>query len=157
MCPDRGRTEAQPLVRERYPGEFLAGAFEREAARHEDDDLGVVVGDATPGDLGRGPSLSRELISSAREANHLGYPVAGGEGRVEPLHSEDTGPSCNGLHPRGDPVNPLLKFAYDRDGALPSPGRFTNLLNRLENTAETGRLEGEDEAVAVEPMARLLD
>src|SRR5262245_64763284 len=49
-CPRR--TEAQPLVRKRDPGEFLAGALECEAARHEDDDRGIVGGDATPGDLG---------------------------------------------------------------------------------------------------------
>ena len=51
------------------------------------------------------------------QANHLRYPVAGGEGRVEPLHGEDTGTLRSGLRPGGDPVNPSLKFAYDRTPA----------------------------------------
>src|SRR5262249_58364753 len=107
---------------QRSAGELVAGAFEREAARHENDDLGVIVGDAAPVDLGRGVSLLRELVSSAREANHLRYPVAGREGWIEPLHGEDSGPSRSGLCPRGDPVNPLLKFADNPDRALLSPG-----------------------------------
>jgi len=50
-----------------------------------------------------------------------------------------------------------LKFADNRDGPLLSSGRFTDLLNGLENTAETGRFEGEDAAMAFEPVDRLLD
>ena len=61
------------------------------------------------------------------------------------------------MGPCRDPVNPLLEFADDRGSALRSPGRFTDLLNRLENSAETSRLEGEDEAVAFEPVDRVLD
>ena len=61
------------------------------------------------------------------------------------------------MRPRGDPVNLLLKCAYDRDGAFLSPGRCTDQLNRLENPAETGRLQREDGAVAFEPVDRLLD
>jgi hypothetical protein len=57
----------------------------------------------------------------------------------------------------GDPVNLRLKFAYHRGGALLSPGRFAHLRNRLENTAETGRLEGEDAAVAFEPVDGFFD
>src|SRR5262249_30451194 len=53
--------------------------------------------------------------------------------------------------------NPLLKFADNPDRALLSPGGFTDLLNGLENPAETGRLEGEDAAMAFEPVDRLLD
>jgi hypothetical protein len=50
-----------------------------------------------------------------------------------------------------------MKFADNRARALLSPGCFTDLLNGLENTAETRRLEGKDEAVAFEPLDRLLD
>src|SRR5262245_39560165 len=50
-----------------------------------------------------------------------------------------------------------MKFADNRPSALLSAGRFTDLLNGLENPAEAGRLEGEDKTVAFESVDRLLD
>src|SRR5437868_7447474 len=65
-------------------GGFGDGALEVEAAGHEDHDLGLVVLDLLPGALGGGLALVAEGLLAAGDLDHLGDPVSGAHGRVQP-------------------------------------------------------------------------
>ena len=126
-------------------GGAAGGLLGVEAARRDDEQLGIGGRDGVPGRRVRRPAGLGEEGLAARGLDHPGQPVAGHERRVDPLGDEDArsvgaGPE-RGLGRAADVVDRLAHLAGD----LPPPLRHAEprreRLDRCRDLVERGWVE----------------
>jgi hypothetical protein len=71
---------------------LVAGLIESEAARCDDDDLGLRCSDLLPRHRDGSITGASENWFTASSDNEVGHPVTGSEGRFDPLQDEDAAP-----------------------------------------------------------------
>src|SRR5262244_1555584 len=146
-----------PFFRESHLGGIRQSVFQREAAGHQHDDLGIGLDDPRPGDLRRGLALDPSHGLASRPPDHLRYPMSGGEERIEPLHGKH--PRSNG-HSFDDPGHRLdtaTQRSDDRRRAFGHVGRVRDLLDGRQDCVEVRGLEGQDLALAGKAQHGRLD
>jgi len=92
----RIRVDGDRAAAERRRRRLAGRALVVEAARRDDDELGPPVANGLPRRRVRRGARSSEHVAAAGESDHLRDPVAGGEGRIEPLGDEHRPHRCPG-------------------------------------------------------------
>src|SRR5712692_5114645 len=142
--PELHRGEVLPRRGQLHCAELFDGALQTKAAGHQDHDIRVVSGNLLPGDLyGRYP-LPAHLVTTARQADHFGYPVARGIGRVEPFHGEDARADRGSLSDGRGSIDSLAKGPRQQGRSLVNASGVPHLLDDLQNSSEIVGLKGED-------------
>src|SRR5262245_18196353 len=93
-------------------------SLEIEAARHENENLGIAFCHIVPGDLARERTFKPHLVVTAGEPYHFGNPMPRRVRRVQPLHRENAGPRRRSSPGFGDRVDATTHVISKTSGAV---------------------------------------
>ena len=146
--------------RDRGPGPVADRLREVEPARHQEQHLGVHLGDGVPRGRMRLLAVRAEQVPAAGAADLFRHPVTDRERRVEPLEPDHARRAMTGLATRRDPLldrpESLAQRLDDIDRGILDLGHRPDRGDRVEDPLDRGRLERDDRDLGIDPAGDLV-